>query len=379
MSTVHICLSDILGVAVACEVIFYPGYTPFFNGAALAVSGARSIRLDAEGNGSVTLLPGRYEVRFSGITGNTDTLFIQVPNDDESYPLSALICEGNWLLPTRDFLQKSKNLGDVTDPEAAFEAIKQEATPTQAGVVSLATQAEVDEETCAAKAVTPATFADAAKWGTKESALGNPDVDGKVLASTAVGVRSWVFMAAGFTSYQLKTAAFTAVALQAYAVDTTGGAITVTLPEAPTSGQFVQFADARGTWKANPVTFIGGKFEGAAVDFTNSAQGTSLMVLYIDATTGWRILESGTKPHILTAPTITGHSVGATLHSTTGVWSGNPVTFAYQWQSSADAQTWADIEGATSATFVPTSELVDQYVRVSVTAENASGVSAPAE
>ena len=145
MSTVHICLNDILGVAVACEVIFYPGDTPFFNGAALAVSGARSIRLDAEGNGSVTLLSGRYTVRFSGIISNTDTLLIQVPNDEEDYPLSELICGGNWVLPMRDFLQKSKNLGDVADPAAAFDAIKQEAAPSKAGAISLATQAEVDQ------------------------------------------------------------------------------------------------------------------------------------------------------------------------------------------------------------------------------------------
>ena len=139
MSTVHICLNDILGVAVAgCEVIFYPGDTPFFNGSALTVSGARSIRLDAEGNGNVTLLAGCYSVRFSGITGNTDTLLIEVPSDAESYDFSALICGGNWVLPMRDFLQKSKNLGDVADPVAAFAAIKQAATESEAGVVLLA-------------------------------------------------------------------------------------------------------------------------------------------------------------------------------------------------------------------------------------------------
>ena len=94
MITVHICLSDIFGVAVACEVIFYPGDTPFFNGAALAVSGARSIRLDAGGNGSVTLLPGHYTVRFLEITGNTDTLHILVPNKEGVYELAELVGGG---------------------------------------------------------------------------------------------------------------------------------------------------------------------------------------------------------------------------------------------------------------------------------------------
>lgn len=148
MSTVHICLNDIFGVAVACEVIFYPGDTPFFNGSALAVSGARSIRLDAGGNGSVTLLPGRYMVRFLGITGNTDTLQIFVPNEEGVYQLAELL---GGEAP-QDFLRKSQNLSDVADPAIAFDAIKQAATATTAGVVCLASQAEVDSGTNTPKA-----------------------------------------------------------------------------------------------------------------------------------------------------------------------------------------------------------------------------------
>lgn len=164
MSTVQICLNDIFGVAVACEVIFYPGDTPFINGTALAVTGARSIRLDADGNGSVALLPGRYAVRFSGITSNTDTLLILVPNDDEVYPLSTLIYGGNWVLPMRDFLQKGRNLSDVDDAAAAFTQIKQAASATTAGVVFLATQADVDAGVNTTKCVTPAMLANAARW-----------------------------------------------------------------------------------------------------------------------------------------------------------------------------------------------------------------------
>jgi hypothetical protein len=170
MSTVHICLKDIFDVAVACNVIFYPEDTPFFSGSALAVSGAHSILIDADGTGSITLLPGRYTVRFAKITGNTDTLIILVPTGDGVYELKDLICAGNWVLPLRDLLQISKNLSDVADPAAAFAAIKQPATAVTPGVVQLAAQAEVDAGTDAAKAVTPATLQNAAKWGTKADA-----------------------------------------------------------------------------------------------------------------------------------------------------------------------------------------------------------------
>ena len=94
MSTVSISLSDIFGVAVGCDVIFKPGDTPFINGASLTVSGSQSVRLDALGLGSVTLRPGRYSVRFLGITGNGDVLNITVPNDNATYNLTALIGGG---------------------------------------------------------------------------------------------------------------------------------------------------------------------------------------------------------------------------------------------------------------------------------------------
>jgi hypothetical protein len=164
MSTVHICLKDIFDVAVTCHVIFYPEDTPFFSGSALAVSGAHSILIDADGTGSVTLLPGRYKVRFAKITGNTDTLTILVPNEEGVYQLQELVWAGDWILPFRDFLQKSKNLADLPDPASAFAAIKQAATETATGAVQLATQAEVDAGIDASKGVTPATLANLEKW-----------------------------------------------------------------------------------------------------------------------------------------------------------------------------------------------------------------------
>ncbi len=203
MSTVHICLNDIFGVAVACEVIFYPGDTPFINGAALAVSGARSIRLDAGGNGEVALLPGRYTVRFLGITGNTDALQILVPREEGVYQLAELV---GGELP-RDFLQKSKNLSDVADPATAFEAIKQAATAESAGVICLATQEEVDAGTDTTKAISPETFANAAKWATAGEGVRLVSVadaaERLALAATQVAVGNLVEQTDTRTVYQV--------------------------------------------------------------------------------------------------------------------------------------------------------------------------------
>ena len=55
---------------------------------------------------------------------------------------------------------------------------------------------------------------------------------------------------------------------------------------------------------------------------------------------------------------------------------GNPTAFGYQWQQSADGVTgWADISGATAATFNPVG-LAGNYLRLIVTASNANGTTA---
>ena len=341
MSNVHICLKDILGVAVKCEVIFYPGDTPFQNGTALAVSGRRSLWLGDDGTGSATLAAGRYTVRFGGLTGNTDTLIIEVPNDGATYELTALICAGNWIVPYRDFLQGAKNLADVADAGAAFGNIKQPATTAATGVVALATVAEVNAGADAAKVVTPATL-----------------------------------VARG---YQTKAAAFTATQSGRYALDTSAGGFSVTIDAALPVGGFIDFADAFGTWNTNPPTFLRNGFllEGAEVHYVDSAQGTFLRILNMGGAVGLRILEAGTKPHNLTLPTVTGQYIGQKFTSNVGTWTGAPTGYIYQWQSSTDGSTWTDISAATASAFTPDAGLLGAYVRLMVSASNANGTSLP--
>jgi hypothetical protein len=63
---------------------------------------------------------------------------------------------------------------------------------------------------------------------------------------------------------------------------------------------------------------------------------------------------------------------GTTISTTTGSWSATG-TFTYQWQSSSDNSTWADISGATSSSFVLTSSEASKYVRVQVVNTTSSG------
>jgi|TARA_R110000824_G_scaffold35946_2_gene112127 hypothetical protein len=89
--------------------------------------------------------------------------------------------------------------------------------------------------------------------------------------------------------YLTVTAAYTAVAGDQIMVNTTGGAITVTLPASPSTGDEVSFLDARGTFNTNNLT-IGRNsqpIEGAATDDVLSTAGQSITLVYVDATRGW--------------------------------------------------------------------------------------------
>jgi hypothetical protein len=73
-------------------------------------------------------------------------------------------------------------------------------------------------------------------------------------------------------------------------------------------------------------------------------------------------------------PVISGQaSEGALLSSTTGSWSGSPTSYAYRWQRSSGAQTWADVPAATAASYTLTAADVGFALRVVVTASNTAG------
>ena len=89
--------------------------------------------------------------------------------------------------------------------------------------------------------------------------------------------------------YVTVTGAYTAVAGDQVMVNTTGGAITVTLPTSPSTGDEVSLLDARGTFNSNNLTIgrNGQPIEGAATDDVLSTAGQSVTLVYVDATRGW--------------------------------------------------------------------------------------------
>jgi hypothetical protein len=94
-----------------------------------------------------------------------------------------------------------------------------------------------------------------------------------------------------------KTSAFTAVSGNGYFVNTTSGAITVTLP-AGSAGSIVSLKDYANTWQTNNVTVTPNgtdKINGINGDATLNTQDQSVTLVYVDSTKGWRAVQDSTS------------------------------------------------------------------------------------
>jgi hypothetical protein len=93
-----------------------------------------------------------------------------------------------------------------------------------------------------------------------------------------------------------KTSPFTAAAGTGYFVNTTCGAVTVTLPASPTAGDVVAFKDYAGQWNTNNVTLCnnGNKINGVCETAKLSTQNQSVSLIYVDGTKGWQDIQDST-------------------------------------------------------------------------------------
>ena len=101
----------------------------------------------------------------------------------------------------------------------------------------------------------------------------------------------------------VQTSNFTAVSGNAYPVNTTSGAITVTLPASPVAGNVVQITDYAGTFATNNCTINPNskKINSTTANAVLSISRESVALVYVDATQGW-IAYSGLVQNPLTYP-----------------------------------------------------------------------------
>jgi hypothetical protein len=116
------------------------------------------------------------------------------------------------------------------------------------------------------------------------------------------------FGATGAASWDttVKTASFTGVAGVGYFVNTTSGAITVTLPASPDAGAVIAVKDYANTFDTNNVTLArnGSNIGGDAIDATLSTEGLAVTLVYVDATQGWLVTDDGLQTSANTNPYI---------------------------------------------------------------------------
>ena len=85
----------------------------------------------------------------------------------------------------------------------------------------------------------------------------------------------------------------TMVAGKSYAVNTTSGAITMTLPSSADGVDYIQIIDYAATADTNAIT-VGRnshKIQGATADLTVGTERAAFGLVYIDATQGWLLTE----------------------------------------------------------------------------------------
>lgn len=149
----------------------------------------------------------------------------------------------------------------------------------------------------------PATPDGTVRLGVGNSGATTSDVitvhsDGSVTFSGAVTAAS--FVGAGLILQSVQTSNFAASAGNAYPVNTTSGAITVTLPASPTAGQQIQIIDYAGTANTNNITVNpnGKKINGIAAPATISTNRVSVTILYVDSVQGWVDITIGNSTYI---------------------------------------------------------------------------------
>ena len=92
----------------------------------------------------------------------------------------------------------------------------------------------------------------------------------------------------------VKTGDFTAANGEGYFINTTSGAVTMTLPASPSAGSIVAVADYAGTSGSNVITIArnGSPIEGGTTDASIDVAREAKTFVYIDGTQGWLVVNS---------------------------------------------------------------------------------------
>ena len=94
-----------------------------------------------------------------------------------------------------------------------------------------------------------------------------------------------------------KTSPLTGVSGNGYFINTTGGAITVTLPSSPSAGDIIAFSDYANQWGTNNLILCrnSSKINGGSFNSTLATSGLAVTLVYVDGTRGWKQVNDATE------------------------------------------------------------------------------------
>ena len=128
---------------------------------------------------------------------------------------------------------------------------------------------------------------------TSTGTLTTAGISGSGTINNTTGTITGLQGAISWQTGSIKTANFTASANEGYFLNTTSGQITVTLPASPSAGDVVAVKDYADTFDTNKAILNpnGNKIQGSTGTFQITVEGTAAILLYVDSTKGWLLVD----------------------------------------------------------------------------------------
>ena len=240
--------------------------------------------------------PGRSSNEFNTVSDNSiTTAKIQANAVTVAKLASTLDISSNTVtLPTGQTLTSPKIATALADT-SGNELLKVTATGSAVNELTLANAATSGNPTISATGGDTNIGISILPKGSGKITLDNlilPAADGtadQILTTNGSGQLSFVDNSGGTSWQAIKTSDFTAVGGEGYFVNTTSGAVTVTLPTSPSLGDEVSVVDYAGTADTNNITINRNshKIQGDASNLTISTERAGFTLVYVDATQGW--------------------------------------------------------------------------------------------
>jgi hypothetical protein len=210
---------------------------------------------------------------FSSAIGNTNTTYYTIQNGSEWEVGIGTVGAGTL---SRDTVLESSNSGSLVNLSSGTKNV----------FCTYPAEKSVDIDT--AQTLTNKTISGSSNTLSNigNSSLSNSSI---TINGTPVSLGSSISVPASITWQTVQTTGFTASAGNGYPVNTTSGAITVTLPASPSAGNTISIIDYAGTAETNNITISvnGNKINGSTIDAKISTNREGLTLVYIDATQGW--------------------------------------------------------------------------------------------